>query len=442
MYFTKSRITKENYLSLLLALFPISFIAGNMVINLNLSFFLISAIIFFNKKILNLKLQVLDKLIIIFFLFLICNGFISDYNFRQSGIFFEFYPTLIKSIFFSRFLILYFILRYLIENNILKLKLFFLSSAICSIFVSFDIFYQFVNGEDIFGYQIISSGRKLGGPFGDELIAGSFLQRFSLFSFFLVPVLNYQKFNKLSKYLTPVLFSIFIVGIILSGNRMPLLLFVLVIFLIILFEKDIRKYLIHLSSIFIIIFLLLFNFNTEVKYNFKSFYTQISKMKVTLIDKNFDKNEVAPYMKEFISFYDTWLMNKYIGGGIKNFRYNCHLRQSIKKENDFKCNMHPHNYYLEILTETGILGFILLTTIFLIVLKKSFYNKYFKDSYLKNRVIVTPFLFLFFAEFFPFRSSGSFFTTGNATYFFLILSILISLVNKYYQLKMNNKYID
>tara|TARA_E500000178_G_scaffold26104_1_gene24008 strand:- start:2052 stop:2951 length:900 start_codon:yes stop_codon:yes gene_type:complete len=299
-----------------------------------------------------------------------------------------------------------------------------------------------VNGEDIFGYQIISSGRKLGGPFGDELIAGSFLQRFSLFSFFLVPVLNYQKFNKLSKYLTPVLFSIFIVGIILSGNRMPLLLFVLVIFLIILFEKDIRKYLIHLSSIFIIIFLLLFNFNTEVKYNFKNFYTQISKMKVTLIDKNFDKNEVVPYMKEFISFYDTWLMNKYIGGGIKNFRYNCHLRQSIKKENDFKCNMHPHNYYLEILTETGILGFILLTTIFLIVLKKSFYNKYFKDSYLKNRVIVTPFLFLFFAEFFPFRSSGSFFTTGNATYFFLILSILISLVNKYYQLKMNNKYID
>ena len=104
--------------------------------------------------------------------------------------------------------------------------------------------------------------------------------------------------------------------------------------------------------------------------------------------------------------------------------------------------MHPHNYYLEILTETGILGFILLTTIFLIVLKKSFYNKYFKDSYLKNRVIVTPFLFLFFAEFFPFKSSGSFFTTGNATYFFLILSILISLVNKYYQLKMNNKYID
>ena len=95
MYFTKSRITKENYLSLLLALFPISFIAGNMVINLNLFFFLISAIIFFNKKILNLKLQVLDKLIIIFFLFLICNGFISDYNFRQSGIFFEFYPTLL-----------------------------------------------------------------------------------------------------------------------------------------------------------------------------------------------------------------------------------------------------------------------------------------------------------------------------------------------------------
>jgi hypothetical protein len=38
------------------------------------------------------------------------------------------------------------------------------------LFVCFDIFFQFVFGQDIFGYQI-SPTRKLSGPFGDELIA-------------------------------------------------------------------------------------------------------------------------------------------------------------------------------------------------------------------------------------------------------------------------------
>ena len=38
-------------------------------------------------------------------------------------------------------------------------------------------------GKDIFGFKP-TLPRRLGGPFGDELIAGGFIQRFSLFSFF------------------------------------------------------------------------------------------------------------------------------------------------------------------------------------------------------------------------------------------------------------------
>ena len=46
---------------------------------------------------------------------------------------------------------------------------------------------------------------------------------------------------------------------------------------------------------------------------------------------------------------------------------------------------------------------------------------------MKNNHIITPFIFLFIAEIFPIKSTGSFFTTGNATYLFLILAILIGL---------------
>ena len=46
-------------------------------------------------------------------------------------------------------------------------------------------------------------------------------------------------------------------------------------------------------------------------------------------------------------------------------------------------------------------------------------------------------MFLFFVEIFPIKSTGSFFTTGNATYFFLILSILIGLVRKQNSIEKN-----
>ena len=92
-----------------------------------------------------------------------------------------------------------------------------------------------------------------------------------------------------------------------------------------------------------------------------------------IINKDFD-NTSSQYLREFASFYDTWLLNKYIGGGIKSFRYYCHIRPNIDKNSEFLCNMHPHNYYLEILTETGLVGFFIVLIIFLLVLYRTFYK--------------------------------------------------------------------
>ena len=95
-----------------------------------------------------------------------------------------YFSTVKKSIYFLRYLLLYLILRILIEKSIINLKLFFLFCSFATLFVSFDIFFQFIYGKDIFGFEVISNSRKLSGPFGDELIAGSFIQRFSIFTFF------------------------------------------------------------------------------------------------------------------------------------------------------------------------------------------------------------------------------------------------------------------
>ena len=325
---------------------------------------------------------------------------------------------------------MYLSIRYLVENNIINLKLFFITSTVACLFVSFDILYQLINGKDIFGYEIIGSGRKLGGPFGDELIAGGFIQRFSFFSFFVLPVFFINASKKYLKYIAPIIFFILVIGIVLSGNRMPFILFLFSIFLLFIFHKIIRKYFFLFLLFFSLIFTTMFFLNKEVSYNFKSFYDRVTTISTLLANKEYSDDKAPNYLKEFSTFYETWKMNKYFGGGIKNFRYYCHIRANIKKNPEFICNMHPHNYYLEILTETGVIGFILIIMIFLVILFMSFYKKYISHTSLKENNLIVPFIFLFIVEIFPLKSTGSFFTTGNTTYLFLIMAILIGLINQ------------
>ena len=427
---SKFKPLKNNYFNLLLSLMPLSFIAGNMIININTILIILSALILFRGDIFKTKFFLIDKIIFIFFGFVIFTALFNDVFYLNKLSWGTAYATTLRSFLFLKYLLLYISIKFLIEKDYINFKLFFISCSLASLFVCFDIIYQFSFGKDIFGYEAIPGFRKLGGPFGDELIAGGYIQRFSIFSFFLIP-LFYKNFSpKILKFLIPILLIIILISLILSGNRMPLLLFILLVSLIVIFNKQTRKYFISFASILLIIFSLAFTFNQKVKNNFNSFYGQISNMAKILINKDFDNNS-SQYFKEFASFYDTWLLNKYIGGGIKSFRYYCHVRPNIDKNSKFVCNMHPHNYYLEILTETGLIGFFIISIIFILILYKTFYKKYFdSNSSLTYNNISVPFIFLFFVEIFPLKSTGSFFTTGNATYIFLIMAILVGFAYK------------
>ena len=437
--FSKISSANNYYLNMLLALFPFSFIAGNMIININLLLIIISSIFLFPKDCFKIKFFILDKLIIAYFCLVLISSLVNDYDLLSEKNWKGTFPTFLKSIFFLKYLFLYFVLRFLVEKEIINLKVFFISCSIAALFVSLDIFFQYFNKKDIFGLIAPEGYRKLSGPFGDELIAGGFIQRFSLFAFFLVPLFFKNSIpNKFYKYLIATLFIIFFTSLIMTGNRMPTIIFLLSIILILIFQKQTRKYLFPFLIIFSFTFTLLFKYNESIKLNFISFYSKSSQIVSLVIKKDFFNKDAPQYLKEFSTFYDTWLINKYIGGGIKNFRYYCHERQNINADSKFVCNMHPHNYYLEILTETGLAGFIIILFIFLNIIYLTLLKKYILKSSLINNHIVVPFIFLFIAEIFPLRSTGSFFTTGNTTYLFLIVGILIGLIRK--ENSIENKY--
>ena len=118
----------------------------------------------------------------------------------------------------------------LILDNSKKFNLFLLSIFITIFFVQFDILVQFFFGKDLFGY-IPSNEVRFSGPFGDELIAGGFMTKFLSITFFcLFLFLEKSKIKNSYLILSTYLFLSLII-IFLTGERMSMLLALLIFWL-------------------------------------------------------------------------------------------------------------------------------------------------------------------------------------------------------------------
>ena len=422
------------FLNIIFSLIPLSFIAGNLPLNTNI-IVLILLPIFFRLEIFKIQINFIDKIIFFFFAYVLFVGLVNfseNYNVRSVEVNLYLFG---KSFFYLRYLLLYIVIRFLIEKNFLNLKWFFVSSSFFTIFVCLDLIYQYYFGQNIFGYEPVNT-RTLSGPFGDEAIAGGYIQRFFIFLIFLILGFFNNSFFKNKKIYSIIIITAFVgisaVGIILSGNRMPFILFVMILFLYALFEKKIRYSLFFLVLVIIVAFNFLPN-NSDIRKNAGNFKQQSKHMISFLISWEINRDDVYTpfnikvplYFAEFETFYDTWKMNKIIGGGIRSFRINCPKRDNVQLSERATCNTHPHNYYLEILTDLGLIGLIVILILFSNILYRSFIKiKFIYGNFLP------PFFFVFLAEIFPFKSTGSFFTTSNSIFLFLILSILVGLIHQ------------
>jgi hypothetical protein len=83
------------------------------------------------------------------------------------------------------------------------------------------------------------------------------------------------------------------------------------------------------------------------------------------------------------------------------------------------------------LGEAGIIGTSLIVIFFLILLKDSFfYIKKYNQQKNPEMILLIPVIILFFLEIWPIKSTGSFFTTWNATFFWLNVGLLMTGVSK------------
>ncbi len=438
MNFIKNFDRNLNFLTFLFILIPFSYILGNLATNILGLLIILTSIFKYKKEVFrpNGKILIFFAL---FFLLVIISTIIDYYQNPESA-------SLEKSFLYLRYLILLIAICPVIKNGDLNFKYFFLSCLACSIFLSVDVIFQSIVGKDLFG--LTSPKTHNSGFLGEELIAGGYIQKFLFLGLFSIPLIakKISKFN----FLIFLFLLIGFAGIVLSGNRMSVILFfIFIIFGIYLVRKF--KYEFSLALIISpLIYILIFNLNSNIQSSHNSFFVNLKKLLPDISTElkreypELESNkgnvfyrqykykekvgyEILPFGSGhtvlYVTAIDTWNDNPVIGSGIRSFRHNCRNKMHLPNR---VCEMHPHNYYLDILNSVGVLGLIFILSSFYFIFKNRFFlKKKINDG--KNYFIFNSVFLCLLIEFFPFKSSGSFFSTDNSFYIFILFGLIINL---------------
>lgn len=337
-----------------------------------------------------------------------------------------------SSLFFFRFGIFVYAIVYIVKNNenFIKYFYYFLMSAI--LFVILDGLIQYFIGYNIFGYEY--DGYRLG-LFNDTKFFGHYLVRL-LPILFAIGIYYYSE----SKTNLIMLMSIFIISdilIFLSGERTSfflLLLFTAGVLVLISKWKLIRILTVALSAIIVIVIL---NTDGSIK---QRMVTQTVNQ--TSWGVSFSPEHDLLYESAINMFID----NPIFGVGPKIYRLKCSdkkyakdifgYRESITTwDENNSCSTHPHNIYIQLLAETGIIGTLPIIILFLLVTKnllQHFYSIYVNRIYLYSDYVVMLLLSVF-VQLWPIIPHLSVFNNRVNVFMFLTFGLLAA--GKYVQKK-------
>ena len=441
MQFIRNANLLKNTTNWLFCLFPLSIILGNLAINLNIILFIVFSIIFIIKNQIRLEF---NNSIFLFFMFCCILIFSSLAN-EQS---------LIKSLSYLRFVI-FFYLGFLLSEKIFNIKKIFLTFSIITFILCLDLILQHIASINILGLKNATTGAT--SFFFDERVAGSFVQNFGFFLVFIIFELLKKK-NIFNLFLRSVLISLISIALLVTFQRMPMIIwcFFLIFYGIIYFKSKL------LSILISFLFLTLFVFNNDwakekttnsygafianvktiISQSYNTYKINMDEERLMKLKSN--QKDVDQFIKDNgnddQSIYNygghanlygnalaVWKNNQILGIGYKNFYKKC-LELKFTR-----CSSHPHNYYLDVLTSTGLLGFIILLFFLINIFIKIILSL--KITNHENLNINFILIINFFMIFFPLRSSGSFVTTANSAYIILILILLTFQLNKNKKIK-------
>ena len=242
-----------------------------------------------------------------------------------------------------------------------------------------DSYFQYFTGFNLLGFKI--SDIRVSSFFGEELIMGSYLSRLFplLFALFLV-----KKKQKYEIYFIGLLFILVDVLIFLSGERTAFFFLNLSSVFIILLIKEYQKFRL-ITFIVSIICVFLLSLNSSVLNNrmFKDPAKQIGLIESSTEPVIFSKIHDSHIRTAYNMFKDKPIF----GHGPKMFRIICKDKKYATGIQP--CSTHPHNFYIQLLAETGIIGFLFLFSALIYVIYTAF--RQLKSIIFKQKRILTDY---------------------------------------------------
>ncbi len=401
---TKNKYINNFFIILVLLIVPTQILGPaipDIIISFYATFFLIYFIMFEKNK---YKIIIFEKWFIIGIIF--CIGSIISSSINDNYL-----NSLSSSIPYFRFILFAFFFKLYFLSNEKYLSLLIIVIAGSIFFTSIDIIIQYFFGKDIFGYE--SALERNSGPFGEELKGGSFISKyFTLCLIFLIVFSNNKllKFNKIFIFV-----AVCLIGVLLSGERAALIHIVLSILMLIIFF--IKKIYVYKKTIFstLICFILFFIFLVSADHKNRFYYTidELSSFR-NIIDSH--------YGAHYITAFQIFKENILFGIGQNNFRIVCNDKKYSElksKRIDDRCSTHPHNYYIQIISDLGIINLLLFLTLIYYLFFNTIKNN---NNYILNYGKIISLVIIFF----PFLPTGSFYNNWNSSLNWIIISICIS----------------
>ena len=407
------------FLKTLIILFPILIILGPFFLNLFSIIFSIYAIANYQKY---KKNEIINTKIIFYFLSFII------FLFPFGSI--EFNNSFFKFISFFRFVLMFLglLIFFERENNLNKLLITNYKIYIGIIFVIIiDVLIEFRFGQNIFGFKS-NYGARIASFTNDELIIGYIFCYIVLYSLMYI----YEITNKYY-FLILIFFSFYISFIIGERSNFLKLFFLLGAFIIFYLLFDIKKNIKNLLKIILLIFisfLLLFQSTKNISQNNKFYHVfKSKKIETNLLINLKESLYKSKHIYAYITSIKIFLDHPIFGVGINNY-FLASTNEKYKDDNliylgSVRTVTHPHQTYLEIISEVGISGAIY----FIFILFYPVYVTLKLKKYKSNKYVISHLLLhLFFI--FPILPSGSIFGTVIGVPFWLNLAILFYLNNK------------
>jgi O-antigen ligase len=336
-----------------------------------------------------------NKPLIIFFIFCIYCILISLFIAEDILLSFE------SSLFYFRIGVFSCFIWYLIDKDKSILTYFYYALILCFLALVIDGYFQYFTGENLLGFKI--RGIRVSSFFGEELIMGSYLSR--LFPLLIALFLVKQK-QKFESYFIWLLFILVNLLVFMSGERTAFFFTCLSTLFIITLIKEYQKLRI---ATFIIVTLSVIVLSLNSPDLRDRMFKELTE-NIGLIKNSEELVIFSPVHNNLIrTAFNIFKDQPILGNGPKMFRLLCKDKKyTVGKES---CKTHPHNFYAQLLAETGIIGFLFLLFAFSYVLFLTL--RQFKSIIFRQKRPLTDYQICLLAGIlitvWPFSPNGNFF---------------------------------